>query len=735
MQHIRKFAIALWTLLGGLLLTAACVGLIYSQMLESGQLRWQERSVAIADQLAASVALPEEMLHSIQAALIAQPELSRYQFNQLVLNSNLTVRSPAVLALGFVRPVARPDLAAYLAKIHAERSFGAGYYATFSVPPNSQSMSMQLLEMVSPLNRSTAQWLGDDLARSLLLKAHLEQARDRGQGWAAGEMTSRLKIADAYALYLPIYREITDRASVETLRNHYLGSAVAWLKLNELFSGPEQAAQRAGLALRVVDQGGFDLRKSKAQLLYTSPRWLSTHESSTVLPPQLINVLGQQWRLEFIPLASPLRAAEYRTLLLILFFGVLLSVLLSVLLALLLHYACRRALQLQQADTAAQQELTQRLAYERQHRAILEAVSDPLVLRDTSGKIAYANAVAESRFGHNAQTLQGQTEALLDSRELGALAMPVQLALRHVDRDGVTRQYDVILKPLRDEGLNWIGTVLHARDISIGSATIQELRYKLERLSEMAEIFSDWFWEQDTQARFTYVSGGFFADLDVNPAIFIGKCRWELGSGGLTEVQWAAHRAVLATQQAYRDFEYQAYLNNQSLYFSVSGRPVFDAEGHFIGYRGVGRNVTAMRNAQTALIEAQQRAQATLESIADGVLTTDINGRIDYINPVASALLGWELEMARGQHLRVVYQSVDAKTRLPLANLLTAALLGGADNQGARRSVLLNKLGLNFQIEESAARIRDEDNRTLGAVLVFRDISNWRDEGERAVVL
>jgi hypothetical protein len=101
---------------------------------------------------------------------------------------------------------------------------------------------------------------------------------------------------------------------------------------------------------------------------------------------------------------------------------------------------------------------------------------------------------------------------------------------------------------------------------------------------------------------------------------------------------------------------------------------------------------------------------------------------------VASALLGWELDMARGQHLGVVYQSVDAKTRLPLANLLTASLHGGADNQGARRSVLLNKLGLNFQIEESAARIRDEDNRTLGAVLVFRDISNWRDEGERASV-
>ncbi len=725
MQNIRQFSVALLALLLGICLTAACLGLVYSQMQASGQIRWQERSAAIAKQLEADLALQEETLHSIQAAFIAQNELSRFQFNQLVLNSNFSIRSPAVIAMGFIRPIESKNLAEYIAKNRADARFAAAYYVDFSVLSNSQRLQqMQVLDLLGPLNKTNAQWLGDDLSRTLRLKARLEQARDRGQAWSAPMMIHGEKQAGAHAFYMPVYQTILERPTVEALQNSYLGSAVIWLKLDELMANFEHTAQASGLTLRLLDQS-----ESNLSPLYTSEKWAAASEN-VLLAPQLINVLGQQWRLDFAALSHPISAAESQTLL----FLALMGVLLSMLLAILMHYVCRYVTKLQSNDVHALQEMTQRWAQERQNHVILDAISDPLILRDTSGKIVYANAVAEHRFGQDNQCLIGQTEALLDQQELNALAMPVQLAISHQDRDGIARQYEVILKPLRDEHLEWTGTVLQARDISVGAASMADLIAKLERFSEMMEISSDWFWEQDAQARFTYVSGGFFADLEVNPKVFIGKCRWDFGAGGLTETQWAAHRAVLATQQPYRDFEYQSYLNNQMLYFSVSGRPVFDAEGQFVGYRGVGRNVTAMRKAQMALIEAQQRAQATLESIADGVLTTDINGRIDYINPVASALLGWELEMIRGQHLGSVYQSVDAKTRLPLANLVTTALRGNEDNQGARRSVLLNKLGLNFQIEESAARIRDENNRTLGAVLVFRDISNWRDEGERVSI-
>jgi hypothetical protein len=95
-------------------------------------------------------------------------------------------------------------------------------------------------------------------------------------------------------------------------------------------------------------------------------------------------------------------------------------------------------------------------------------------------------------------------------------------------------------------------------------------------------------------------------------------------------------------------------------------------------------------------------------------------------------LIGWEASAARGQLLSTIYQSVDRASRLPLPDLVEEVLSDGGEYHGSRRSVLLNKFGLNFHVEESAARIRDENARTLGAVLVFRDISNWRDTELRA---
>lgn len=724
MQHIKQFRAAILSLLGGLILTALALGLLYSQFSAAALLRQKEFQHGLAQQLSGNLLQKEETLRQIQAAFIVQPTLSRGQFNQLVLNTNFPVRAPAIFAIGFIRSVPAAQLAQYVQDRRADTDYGTGFYANFQVA--SASSQPQILELLSPLNRSSARWLGEDFTKIASLKAGLESASGTGQAWGSAMNLWGMPSGDVYALYLPIYQAMFERPNEESLQQHYLGSAVVWLKLSELLASTERAALAAGFAIRLIDQGPQAVAASPSgTILFTSKNWSAFGATATPVHRQLLNVLGRQWRLELTALQGPLLPSEQHVLQLL----ALLGGVLSMLFALVFQRCAQRHRQL--ALTVLGQETRQQMTFERQSRAVLESVSDPLILRDVNGKVIYANTLAEQRFGQDEHSLVGQSHFFFDAAEVGNLLMPVQLSQQHLDRDGVARQYDVIIKPLRNEGLNWVGNVLHARDISAGAALRHELQYKLDRLSELVEVSSDWFWEQDALARFTYVSGGFFAELDVNPLMFIGKCRWELGSGGLSEAQWDAHRSVLASQLPYRDFEYQAFLNSQVFYFSVSGRPIFAEDGTFAGYRGVGRNVTTMRNTQAALLAEQQRAQATLESIADGVLTTDIDGKIDYINPVASALLGWELEMARGQYLGAVYQSVDVKNRLPLANLVTASLQGGADNQGARRSVLLNKLGLHFQIEESAARIRDEENRTLGAVLVFRDVSNWREDSER----
>ncbi|MGL6041918.1 MAG: CHASE domain-containing protein, partial [Deefgea sp.] len=564
--------------------------------------------------MSADLVQKEEFLRQIQAAFIAQPTLSRGQFNQLVLNTNFTVRAPAIFAMGFIRPVAAVNLDQYVLDRRSDTDFGAGFYANFLI--QAQSSQLHVLEMVSPLNRRSAQWLGEDWARIPHIHSGLEMAKGNGQVWGSVVNLAGMPKGDVYALYLPVYQTLFEQPNQESLQYNYLGSAVAWLKLSDLLAGTERTAHTAGFALRLIDQGPQQVDPSQSDaVLFSSSKWPQTPVAAEQNDSQLLSVLGRQWRLELTRLTGPLQPSEQRLLLLL----ALLGCVISGVLAFIFHRYAQHNRQLQQAVKG--QEKLQRISFERQSRAILDAVSDPLILRDISGKVIFANTLAEQRFGHNGQSLLGESSLFFDSAVASNLAMPMQITQAHQDRDGVERQYDVMIKPLRNEGLNWVGNVLHARDISVSAAMMDELRYKLARLSELVEVSSDWFWEQDAQARFTYVSGGFFADLDVNPAMFIGKCRWELGAGGLSEAQWAAHRSVLASHQPYRDFEYQAFLNNQVLYFSVSGRPIFDEDGTFAGFRGVGRNVTGMRNAQAALLEERQRALATLESIADGVLT------------------------------------------------------------------------------------------------------------------
>ncbi len=725
MFELKKYTVFIVTLLLGLLFTLASISLYYWQAIDSARGRWQQSQDQLIAHFRTQLILAQSDLQLIQAAFIAQNQLSPEQFSQLQLQSQSRKISTGVLAMGFVRPVSADFLRQYIEQNRSDTRFATEFYSVFDVASPQQKEALQIVDMLSPLNSTTAQWLGFNLAHDAALKRALERAKSNGQPWMSDGFTASLVRTESLVIYLPIYRSLFNPSTPALRASNYLGSAIVLLPSKPFFAGLERLAGAAGLAFRVVDQGLIDAvgqTKAAAKIRYTSSQFKPEVSESWSLVPQ--NVLGRQWRFEFQPIVSAISLQQMQFMTWLAVLGLVFSLLLASLLQ-------RRTRMPQPAmdDNVDKQSL--RLTPELPTRTLLEAVSDPLILRDARGQITYANAVAELRLAQHDRSLLGSIDAVFDAAELGRLSMPQQLMVSHIDRDEQMRQYELMLKPLRDDRLQWIGTVMQARDISASSATIKSLREQVERLSMMVDISNDWFWEQDREGRFTAVSGGFFTDLDINPALFIGKCRWELGQGGLSAAQWAAHRAVLASQQAYRDFEYQTELNQQSLYLSVSGRPVFDHNGEFIGYRGVGRNVTAIRLAQAALLAEQQRAQATLASIVDGVVTTDLNGRIYYLNPVASALLGWEPEMAQGQYLSSVYQTIDTKTRLPLAGLAALALQNSTPGQSARRSILLNKLGLHFYIEESAARIRDEAHGTLGAVLVFRDISNWQDEEAR----
>lgn len=113
------------------------------------------------------------------------------------------------------------------------------------------------------------------------------------------------------------------------------------------------------------------------------------------------------------------------------------------------------------------------------------------------------------------------------------------------------------------------------------------------RFRAMTRLSSDWYWEIDTEFRFTRLDINRSDAYDPVPQDVIGKTRQELGAANLTGEDWAAHFACLKRREAFQNFEFQVIASDGSVvWHSISGEPIYDENGVFRGYRGVGRDVT-----------------------------------------------------------------------------------------------------------------------------------------------
>ena len=133
--------------------------------------------------------------------------------------------------------------------------------------------------------------------------------------------------------------------------------------------------------------------------------------------------------------------------------------------------------------------------------------------------------------------------------------------------------------------------------------------------------------------------------------------------------------------------------------------------------------LAARRQAEEALRLHSEWLRITLASIGDAVITTDAGGRVTFMNAVAQALTGWSQTDALGQLLTDVFPIVHEETRQPVDNPALRALKTGTIVRLANHTVLLARTGEERPIDDSAAPIRDESGATIGAVLVFRDVS------------
>jgi PAS domain S-box-containing protein len=198
--------------------------------------------------------------------------------------------------------------------------------------------------------------------------------------------------------------------------------------------------------------------------------------------------------------------------------------------------------------------------------------------------------------------------------------------------DGEYRWFLSRAAPLRDESgkiVKWYGTDI---DIEDRRRAEDALRESEQRFRDYAETASDWLWETGPDHCFTRVSEHPDA-MGLSPPRRIGMTRWDLATDLESEPEkWRLHRALLDAHQPFRDFVYSATRDGSALYVQTSGKPVFDAKGNFLGYRGVSTDVTAAIRADQAE-EELRKVQKDLSHVTRlttlGELTASISHEVN----------------------------------------------------------------------------------------------------------
>ncbi|MGB5247056.1 MAG: diguanylate cyclase, partial [Woeseia sp.] len=182
--------------------------------------------------------------------------------------------------------------------------------------------------------------------------------------------------------------------------------------------------------------------------------------------------------------------------------------------------------------------------------------------------------------------------------------------------------------------------------------------------------------------------------------------------------------ARLEAQGMVKNFEYRLRRKDgREIVVLENSRAVYDDDGVLVAHEGTITDITERKRAETRVFEEKERAQVTLQSIGDGVITTDAKGCVDYINPVAQDLTGYDMRSVRGRPVAEIMTIINEHTRATVENPVMRCLQEGRVITLDNHSVLINRHSDEIPIQDSVAPIRDRIGNVIGSVMVFHDVS------------
>ena len=268
-------------------------------------------------------------------------------------------------------------------------------------------------------------------------------------------------------------------------------------------------------------------------------------------------------------------------------------------------------------DITEQKSAETRLAEsEQKYRLITESMRDIVAIYDVDSSLIFATPSLTSTLGYTVEESIGRKAAAAIHRDDYAhvrAALKAMIAgnseaanvwFRYPHAAGHWVWLESVVVPFRNDK----GRIQHyqatTREITLRKQAELALRASEERFRSLTELSSDWYWEQDAQCRFTFMSRERTKWTGKSREELLGRTRWEVYPDALSTEEWAAHRADLAAQRPFYNLVVRVVDSGTGkviAYSSLNGQPVFDDAGRFVGYRGTGQDITARKFAEDAL--------------------------------------------------------------------------------------------------------------------------------------
>jgi len=353
-------------------------------------------------------------------------------------------------------------------------------------------------------------------------------------------------------------------------------------------------------------------------------------------------------------------------------------------------------------------DITERKRMEEELRANLHEI-DAIFRTSTAGimlvrerRFVRCNARLEEIFGYSPGELTGKpTRMLYVSEEewlrAGNEVYPALSAgqIGHTLIAGICksgRKIWVVLTgkhidPQRPE----LGAAFSATDITDSKHAEEALRKSEARFRSLADLSSDWYWEQDAELRFVSTSGRESGRGGITAADHTGRRRWELPGTEIVHQSWAEHQATLAAREPFRDVLLKRTAANGAVhYVNISGEPMFNVQGEFSGYRGIARDVTERIVAEQQARVADERLRHAIEHLNESVAVMDAEDRIVVANRYFRELNG-------GTHLVEPGRPYEEHLRagIPLGNYPEAA---GREEQWLQARLARHRAGGTIEV-------------------------------------